>query len=331
MTGYSWFADARRVPLEQLAVALGLSVSRRTISPCPACGRRGRDSACRIYRAKDGTPKWKCWHASCDGRGDGIDLARYVISGDLRNWYAERGWCERRAGGGRSELVELPPPPPEPGYVPEDDLRCLLGQCGPGLYEPDVGRWLHYRLGDLAERTGWLVLSLPKNARCPDWARVGRDHNERSWAQGGFRALFPVWNHQGQLRSIRARQVVRAAAKVKCIPPRDHKAGGTVLANPAALAWLRARGTPQRIVVTEGEPQWLAWSVASTGSVAVVGITSGSWTQDFADRVPDGCQVLIATDLDKAGEGYAALVRATLEGRDVNVDRWAQPTQMLGK
>ena len=91
-----------------------------------------------------------------------------------------------------------------------------------------------------------------------------------------------------------------------------------------APAWWR----PVRIVVCEGVPDWLTWasrySDADLLAPAVLGIISGSWSQELAARVPDGAGVVVRQHPDDAGHGYAARIVATLRGRcDVRVARAA--------
>ena len=71
-------------------------------------------------------------------------------------------------------------------------------------------------------------------------------------------------------------------------------------------------------MICEGLPDWLTKIARNHGNPeapAVLGIVSGSWTQAHADKVPDGCRVLIATDRDKDGDRYAAKIAETLARR----------------
>jgi DNA primase len=53
----------------------------------------------------------------------------------------------------------------------------------------------------------------------------------------------------------------------------------------------------------------------------VLGIVSGSWTDELAQRVPAGTRVLIRTDADAAGDKYARRIAETLR-HCREVDRW---------
>jgi 5S rRNA maturation endonuclease (ribonuclease M5) len=106
---------------------------------------------------------------------------------------------------------------------------------------------------------------------------------------------------------------------------------GLVMADPMGLALLR--GTREddgvrwdgRVVIVEGEPD--LWAVAASGgnriqrhgdgfqTFAAFAVEAGSWTAEIAARIPDGARVLVWTDLDDAGDRYAAAVNASLTHR----------------
>lgn len=327
MTG-SWIEEARRIPLLQVLAALDLRVSRTSIVPCPGCGRDGRDAACRLYRSASGVERWRCHHASCGAGGDALDLVALVVGkGAVRDWYAARGWCEPTRPLAPPSPVRPPAQVvqlPEKAYLDEPDIRSLLGRCRAPLEDQEVATWLRYRLGDLAEQvTPHLAMALPVRADLPSWASYGA----RTWSQTGHRLLVPTYDHQGRLRGLRARLVRHGGDVPKCLPPRGYRASGLVLASPAALAWLRGSAVPAEIWIAEGEPQWLAISLSCRREVAVLGITSGSWTPSLADRLPDGARIVVVTDRDPAGDGYLQRIRDTLSGRSVRLDRWAPPAR----
>jgi hypothetical protein len=79
-----------------------------------------------------------------------------------------------------------------------------------------------------------------------------------------------------------------------------------------------------RLWIVEGVPDFLTAATMLKGRApedAVLGIISGSWTQQFAARVPDGAHVAIAVHHDKAGEAYTERIAASLAGR-VQLERW---------
>jgi len=96
-----------------------------------------------------------------------------------------------------------------------------------------------------------------------------------------------------------------------------------LLAGEVPFWWSR-----REVVISEGLPDFLSWATnysdADTDAPAVFGVTSGSWTPELAARIPDGCRVLIATHLDKAGDRYAEKITATFQSRNLELHRWTQ-------
>jgi hypothetical protein len=66
---------------------------------------------------------------------------------------------------------------------------------------------------------------------------------------------------------------------------------------------------------------------SAPGSLAIVG--PSSWSKAAADRVPDRVVVVVAVDVDQAGDTYLAEIVKTFEGRPVRIDRWT-PKQERG-
>lgn len=103
-----WIQQARKADLFDVARALQLNVEHgRRIKPCPACKRSG---GARIWRLKE--RGWSVWKDACmDQVAGNIDLVAYTLfskkAGDLppedrnkvRQWFAERGWCDSAADG----------------------------------------------------------------------------------------------------------------------------------------------------------------------------------------------------------------------------------------
>jgi hypothetical protein len=68
----------------------------------------------------------------------------------------------------------------------------------------------------------------------------------------------------------------------------------------AAWPWWKER----RVVITEGEPDFLTWATRGEipRNLAVLGVGgAGQWTEAFADRIPDDSSVIIRTDPDDTG------------------------------
>ena len=160
-----------------------------------------------------------------------------------------------------------------------------------------------------------LARSLPDEADAVPWAKRWR---------GGHRLLLPVHGSTGDMESLRGRWVLLKEPKTakgdtlgKAMPPKwgSGTMSGVVLANPVAVKMLRAGfDEPITLIVVEGEPDYLTWATTRP-DLAVIGIWPGAWTQDIADRVPDGSTIIVRTDHDESGVRYAAKVVATLGSR----------------
>ena len=199
-----------------------------------------------------------------------------------------------------------------PVYPPELEVDALWSACQPVTADAEAVALLEGRALDVTaiERLS-LARALPLGG-LPIWAR----YDGRSWASSGHRLVLPVYDAEGRMRSVRGWRVTEGSGP-KRLPPVGHKAAGLVLANAAVRAMLAGAPSPAavRLVVVEGEPDFLAW--ASRTADGVIGLGSGFWTAAHAAHVPDGARVIIRTHHDAAGDAYAAAVRASLHGRCV--------------
>jgi hypothetical protein len=158
----------------------------------------------------------------------------------------------------------------------------------------------------------------------PGWASF----KGAPWAALGYRLILPLYDAMGSLVSVRARAVT--PANPKALAPAGFSVAGLVLAD--SLARLMLAGEPLGddspavdlvrqvgLVVLEGEPDFLTWATrasdANERAPAVVGLVSGSWTNDMAARVPDGTTVFVKTHGDDVGDKYARQVAGTLGER----------------
>ena len=296
----TWIEDARHAALLDVAAALGLEQDRagRALHPCPGCGAERRGS--RDPRGPVGlTPDrggWRCFR--CGAGGDGLDLVATRMFGarlrdltpenvqDVRDWYAEHGWCP---AGTTSESARpstsspataktaAPPSPPDPMIArpPAGEVAELWNACGDVYDDGEVSAWLVYRGLDPAKVSDLnLARALPPTGSLPAWARCAG----RPWS-AGWRCIFPIYDATGTLASLRARWchlLARGEAPAEQLdrPPEDlpavksaaaaagpGSASGLVLADGLLLQLLRTgerphwwpEKTPLRIVVVEGE------------------------------------------------------------------------------
>jgi len=244
---------------------------------------------------------------------------------------------ELRAGGLRSApprpRPKPAPTPPEPlRYPPAAEVLALTRQCVAADDDPPVSAWLRSRGLEAAALldAGADALALPVDSPCPPWAAVGG----QPWASSTYRLLLPLWDWRGRPRSIVARGLDPArlyrgpkgdGKPRKTQAPPGFQRKGLVLANAAAVAALQgAAGPLERVVVVEGEPDWLTMAQALP-AIPVVGIAPGSWGLDFAARLT-ARRWFVATDDGTerdgfAGDKYAATVARTADRSRTTVYR----------
>lgn len=140
--------------------------------------------------------------------------------------------------------------------------------------------------------------------------------------------VLPLLDHHGTCRSYVSRSL-DPTAKIKSRSPTGYTRNGLVMANYAAVDWLRRGGPlPDRtLLLMEGETDLIA--ISSVCELAAIAIVSGSWTQDWARKLGSyaGLRLLVMTDFDKQGDRYAEQVAASLSdarkaGR-IEVYRWS--------
>lgn len=291
---------------------------------CPVHG--DRTPSCSVTRGPDGTVRVRCF--ACDFSADALGLIAHVQGLSTRD---ADGFREVLAEGARlagmlqleAEIrdgkprqdrpkVEAPQAGPPPSYPDRDELAALwMGGTHPAE-DPEASRYLVGRMLD-PQLVGDRELARVVVPPLPVWAQYGR----RTWAETGHRLIVRAMDSNGRTRSVRAIQV-RTSDPPKRLPPKGRKAAGLVLANHAAQKMLRGEVRP-RVVIVEGEPDFLQWSTLTEDPV--IGLVAGSWGDDFAKKIPRGSRVAIRTHEDMAGEKYAAQVVASLAGRECVIRR----------
>ena len=282
-----------------------------------------RTPSCSVRRGPDGTIAVRC-HA-CGATGDALSLVAQARGlnprSDFRSvlrdaaelasmWRVVQELDTGRALPDRPPAPPPPPPEPERDYPELEQVMAVWAASMLVTDVPEVAAHLTARKLDpeLVADLG-LARAIPDGALLPRWAAYKRV----SWLKTGHRLIVPMRDALGAIRSVRAWRVVDGDSP-KRLPPGGHKATGLVMACPIGVAMLEGAVQPRRVVVTEGEPDWLTWSIrAGAGPVtACIGIVTGSWSQSFADRVPTGAEVVIRTDHDPAGDAYAHQIFKTL-------------------
>lgn len=298
------------------------------------CPRHG-GGALSVRDARDGMVQVRCF--GCDLAGDVFTLIAevrgYTIGGDFRRVLLEAAelaslWPvvdEMRRGDERSSAEPARPrpaappvsarrpeipPPEERTYPPDAELGAVWEAAGLPSEDEEARAMLEGR-GFEPARVDVLARVIDKAATLPRWAR----YSGRSWVETGHRLLLPVYDAAGVMQSVRAWRVVDGTSP-KRLPPTGHKAGGLVLADDVAIAMLAGTYAPKRVLVVEGEPDFLTWATRPVGEVtAILGVGSGSWTDELAGRVPSGARVIVRTHHDASGNKYAEQINSTLRGR----------------
>ena len=328
--------DVRRALSRPKAVAekLGLKVEQSSGSyvlvRCPAHGEN--TASCSLH-ARDGTLAVRCH--GCGWTGDVLTLVAQVHGLDVRREFREvlataaelAGMHEeaRAAREGRQAPERLrpeqpmPEPEPERDYPPAAEVQALWETARPVTEDGEAAVCLAIRRiypdQVVALDAARALLPATHESRIPAWAWFkGRRKFAAPWTKTGHRILVPVYDSDGQHRSVRAWLATGEPNVPKRVPPVGFKASGLVLANRRAVAMLRGEASPSRVVIVEGEPDTLARTIASPGEV-VIGILSGSWHDGFAQRIPYGAEVVVRTHLDPAGERYARDVIESVKGR----------------
>jgi hypothetical protein len=315
----------------KLCKALGLSKDARQnadgwIVYCPVHSEK--TPSCSVTRGPDGTVRVRCW--GCDFAGDAFHLVAAVRGLDCHRDFVEVmaqtaelvGLAaiaeEVRAGKPPAETrsaPEQPPASPEKVYPPELQVLVLWRDAGFVNEDTEASACLVDRMIDpdgVAERDLARVIRIDQVL--PAWARYrGNSDESKTWLETGHRMILPAYDASGELRSVRAWRIRRGESP-KRLPPSGHRGTGLVVANESAVRMLKGERAPVRLIVAEGEPDYLTDAVRFA-SDAVIGVFSGSWSKEFAQRIPLGSEVIVRTDLDQAGEKYAREILGSLKGR----------------
>lgn len=208
-----------------------------------------------------------------------------------------------------------------PEYPSLEQVSGLWNACIPVRADPEASAWLVSR-GLAPDRVDLecLARALPQDAPLPRWARGPGG----PWSASGHRLILPAFDAHGSLVTMRARRIA-ASGGPKTLSPARHSHKACAFACLTAQAMLRGRssrhGRPpaQRVVIVEGDADFLTWATRAPecheDPPAVLAVWSGAWTQDLADRIPDGARVVIRTHPDASGETYARRIHATLRRR----------------
>lgn len=300
------------------------------------------------------------WNRSCQPPWNERELERKCAA-TYRNTTVARGSALRELAHATAHT------PARPEYPPAREVEWLwLGVAQAVKHDkailcPSAAAWLRDTLrapgaeidvGALGPANGALVRGLEPDRvrlhgeRWPAWAMCAGAR----WGESQYRALYPLYDHRGDLRSLRARwtdfdefdpetgEVLRDGApppRGKAVPPEGYDVRGLVMANETAQ-WLLQTGTWPESIPRESRHVWIVEgesdltvacaNIYASGRPlrAVIGVFAGAWTLEHAMRIPKGSVVVLATDFDRMGGKYAEYVQKTLQGRcDLRRKQWS--------
>jgi CHC2 zinc finger len=296
-----------------------------------------RTPSCSVRHVDGGGIVVHCF--GCDVGGDAFSLIAVANGLDTRKdffkvlhlaaelagvpWDRLAGVPWDRSSASRISPIQTPRAETGPKCPPTSEVVRLWDCCRPVGDVMEVAAWLRSRALDVgAVEDFCLAKGIPSDARLPWWASLKR----RTWLEIGHWLLVPMFDQVGAMMSLRARQVVPGDGP-KSLAPARSSLGGLVMADARGRKLLQTArrpdtwpdGVPLRIVVAEGEPDFLTWATqfsdADATAPAVIGVVSGSWTSGIADRIPTGTRVIIRTDGDDPGKKYAKAIYESLRGR----------------
>jgi len=357
----SWLEDCSKVPLADVADALGMEAGpNRSLVPCPACGAEVRSTKDRRGRGPVGVTGdgngWRCHRGNCGAGGDGVALVAFHLGAArdsngrpimddrwrrVREWYADRQWCEshrdyrprppsprpRRTSRPLSEAID----PVAPTRPPVEEVKALWAACRPvdatSAGDNPAELWPSLYLMDRCFHPTALapldiVRVAPLRYPWPKWW-------PSSWARH-WRLVIRAFEPDGTPASLHARAVPAYdddarpgdEPRPKTRWPFGCSATGLLFADPLGLALLRGEGPNElrKVWIVEGLTDLASAAIEATGLPeprAVLGAAQGGFSALAKVRWPDNVTIYAATDNDEKGNRYAKEIAETLAPRHV--------------
>lgn len=335
MTGPAFSARAaadyiRAQAIDHAEILYGVRPGDRVDCPLHA----GSDSGSFEVYADSG--RWGC-HAR-KAYGDVVDFwaQRYHgLDHDQRVTGALFRICLRelleRLGASPDRFPQLGPEETERNgkpYPPADEVEAVLGEAVLPLYalrpredgskvrlmlngreRPGIGSYAQLHGLDMDGPGLVRMLRASKNtAHRPEWAQ--------RWRFEGV--VLPTYNGAGELVSLRYRTLGESKAYGKGRNPgvKGQFAAGALLLNRPARELLhgdahaKVLAREHGVIVTEGDPAFLAWSTSHPGPV--IGLPGSSAVAGAFARIPRDAPVLLDFDPDAAGAKYLGKALAAL-------------------
>lgn len=286
---------------------------------------------------------WRCH--SCKRGGSALSLIALAHGLDIRSDFREVLALGAEYGGDLSLATDIrkgnpkpshavrikpAPLPPQKPTLPEAAIMDFVSRCNPVTDSPIACEYLRKRGLDpnelVSRRLACVIMS---GTTLPPWAMCG-EHKEdesppQSWYEAGYRLLLPAFDHHGVAHSLRAWQMFDIDGP-KRLPPLGYKLSGFVLANLQAQQLFAGTHAYPELIVVEGEPDFCTWATRS--DLPIVGVGSGWWTADFAERLSPSVGVYIRTHNDTAGDAYAKDITLTLRRKGNSTYRLKRAVSM---
>lgn len=278
--------------------------------PCPWHAESA--PSCHVRRHPgDGTLAAKCF--GCQRGGDVFDLIAAVE--DITNFSEVVNRAQELSG-----VTEdyIPPPRqhvsvPAPKFPNQDELQELYFSGISIMDDTQARKWAEDRGYDLQKIAGSCRV-IPLDGKLPEWAALPKRPGRRqmTWIDTGHRLLIPLYGPDGQMRSVKARNISGRPGP-KNLNPMDCAVGGLSFANMAGHAVLSGQlEKASRVVFVEGETDLLFAISRDTGTdIAVFGVYSGGWSTAHADKVKaliDRPKTTYLMDRDEAGQRYQDMI-----------------------
>lgn len=276
---------------------------------CPTHG--DSDPSCSIRRCDDGTVSIKCF--GCPLSGDVFDLIGAVHGIDTNSDFpAVLKIAADMAGvdedGREYERVERDYTPAPPEYPPADELKQVWVMARRPADDDEVTEYLVRR--GITETSD---LCRVVAGELPGWAVFRESGDTRGyldWNDTGHRLIFPLYNHEGRIKSFRAR-CVKEDSKLKNVNPKRYSSSGLCFANALGVKMLQTGYRTGTVVFVEGEIDFLNACQRADGDTAIFGLYSGGWSSEHSERLNTD-RVVFLTDVDGPGDRYAFAVMSMI-------------------
>tara|TARA_R100000084_G_scaffold8740_1_gene3037 strand:- start:2552 stop:3523 length:972 start_codon:yes stop_codon:yes gene_type:complete len=304
----SWIAEVKaKHTIVSAFSLLGMQGRRMRYGPCPACGavRTAQDSRPPVRAS--GRHSW--WCNACQQNGDILDLVSYSLWGysskqadfkELKKFFLDRD--------------HIKPPEYKPDdnmsqHPPQGQVKWLLDEA----YMMDDHQTPD-EVWDYIHKRG--INPIGGSARC---ANKTLDHGQLRWVSNSsgkkmpwwptawvnlYPIILPMYDHNGQLRSLHGRSVDPNARR-KTSAPLGFSAKGLFFMNQKAIHMCRGEYEPKEVWIVEGEIDFMSLEqFTDEEDITVIGIKAGSLNDNLLP-IPPNAKIFICTDPDDAGDRYA--------------------------